>query len=127
MDKVAHFEIPADDMERAKKFYSETFGWDVQFFPQYNYSFVITTPVDQTTMMPKEVGAVNGGMLKRQEPIKHPVITINVKDMNKALASVKKHGGKVIKEQFPVGDMGLSAYIKDTEGNIIGVWQSLKH
>jgi len=57
MNKVAHFEIPADDKERAKKFYNETFGWQITDFPiggDVIYSCAQTVATDETTSIPKE-------------------------------------------------------------------------
>ena len=73
--------------------------------------------------MPKEPGAINGGMMKRQHLVTSPVITINVQDIHEALKKVKKMGGEVIRGKMQVGEMGHAAYFKDTEGNIIGLWQ----
>jgi hypothetical protein len=51
-------------------------------------------------------------------------VTISVADIDAALATVKKLGGKMTGKKMPVGDMGFSAYFEDTEGNIIGLWQN---
>ncbi len=78
--------------------------------------------------MPIESGFINGGMFKRKDkdPIVSPVITISVDDVNVALGSVKSNGGKVMKEPFKVGEMGIAAYFQDPEGNILGLWQTLR-
>lgn len=125
MDKVVHFEIPADDMARAKKFYSSVFGWKTEDVPGMEYTMANTVAVDQKTRMPKEAGAINGGMMKRTAAVKAPVVTINVDDIDKALQKVEKAGGKVIMPKQKVMDMGWNAYARDTEGNIIGVWQTI--
>ena len=127
MDNVVHFEIPADDMARAQKFYHEAFGWKIEAMPEMGYAILITTPTDEQKRRPVEPGAINGGMLKRQSPITAPVITINVKDVDAAVEKLGKAGGKVIRAKMPVGDMGYAAYFKDTEGNVIGLWQSTGH
>jgi predicted enzyme related to lactoylglutathione lyase len=124
MDKVVHFEIPADDPERAQKFYGSVFGWEMEQFPEMEYIMIKTTPVDENHM-PVEPGGINGGMLKRQRPVTAPVITIAVQDMESAMKNIKKMGGEVVRGKMQVGDMGYAAYFKDTEGNIIGLWQSL--
>jgi predicted enzyme related to lactoylglutathione lyase len=124
MDKVVHFEIPADDSERAQKFYRSVFGWETEQFPEMEYIMIKTTPVDENHM-PVEPGGINGGMLKRQRPVTAPVITIAVEDMESAMKNIKKMGGEVVRGKMQVGDMGYAAYFKDTEGNIIGLWQSL--
>ena len=125
MDKVVHFEIPADDVKRAQKFYKDTFDWHINEIPDMNYTIVSTVEIDEN-QMPKERGAINGGLMQRQAPINSPVITINVADIDKALKKVVEHGGHVAKDKFQVSDIGHSAYVKDTKGNIIGLWQNLR-
>ena len=124
MDKVVHFEIPADDLERARKFYTSVFGWKMESVPEMEYILIGTTQVDENGM-PTEAGGINGGMMKRQSPLNSPVITIDVQNMEDAMKKVKQMGGKIIREKMQVGDMGYAAYFKDTEGNIIGLWQNL--
>jgi len=123
MGKVVHFEIPADNLARAKKFYSTVFGWKMNEFPEMQYTMVQTTENDEKGM-PKEPGAINGGMLARQDPVKAPVVTISVDNMDQATATIEKNGGKIIRGKEPVGDMGFAAYFRDTEGNVVGLWQN---
>ena len=122
MDSVVHFEIPAEDTKRAQDFYSKVFGWKITPMPEMDYIILGTTEVDEE-QMPKKSGAINGGMMKRNDKVKNPVITINVKDVDKALGEVKEAGGEVVVEKFEVGDMGYDAYFKDTEDNVLGVWE----
>jgi hypothetical protein len=123
MDKVVHFEIPADNLARARKFYSTVFGWKMNEVPEMQYTLVGTLETDEKGM-PKEAGAINGGMLERQDPVKAPVIIISVDNMDRAAATIEKNGGKIIRAKMPVGDMGFAAYFRDTEGNVIGLWQN---
>jgi hypothetical protein len=123
MGKVVHFEIPADDLSRAKKFYGSVFGWKMSEVPQMEYVMLGTTESDENGM-PRQPGAINGGMLKRQDPVRHPVVTIDVESIDDTLAEVKKNGGQVVREKLPVGDMGFTAYFRDSEGNVIGLWQN---
>src|ERR1700692_2598792 len=85
MDSIVHFEIPAHDPKRASKFYSDVFGWQVTAMEGMPYWSLGTTEVDTTTRMPKNPGAINGGMGKREGPLKGIVVTISVKDIDKAL------------------------------------------
>ena len=91
--------------------------------PEMEYVMVGTTESDENGM-PKQPGAINGGMMKRQDPLKHPVVTIDVESIDKALAEVEKNGGQVVREKLAVGDMGFAAYFRDPEGNVIGLWQN---
>jgi len=63
-------------------------------------------------------------MTKRQDPVKNTVITIDVSDIDSSLKSIEKLGGKVVQKKQPVADMGFTAYFKDTEGNVVGLWQN---
>ncbi len=123
MDKVVHFEVPFDDGERAGAFYREALGWQLTSLPQMRYVLATTTDTDDQGR-PSGSGAINGGMLARQGPITAPVITIGVDDLDDALARVEKLGGTVAIGRQTVGDMGFSAYVHDTEGNLIGLWQN---
>ena len=124
MDKVVHFEIPVDDLERAQKFYKSVFGWKMESMLGMEYIMIGTTPVDEKGI-PKEPGAINGGMMKRQRPVTAPLITIGVEDVEEAMKNVKKMGGEMVRGKIQVGDMGYAAYFKDTEGNIIGLCEKI--
>jgi len=123
MDKVVHFEVPYDEADRAHTFYREAFGWQLQSMPDMGYTMATTTPADESGR-PSEPGSINGGMLAKQGPITGPVIVIGVDDLDDAVARVEKLGGSVAIGRQPVGDMGFAAYVNDTEGNLIGLWQS---
>ena len=123
MDSVVHFEIPADDVKRASAFYKKAFGWDIQQMGGMEYWGLTTTEVD-AERMPKNPGAINGGMGARGGPLKAPVVTIAVKDIDKSIATIEKLGGKAVGKKQSIGEMGFTAYFKDGEGNTIGLWQS---
>ena len=123
MDKVVHFELPADDVARAKNFYQSTFGWNILDVPEMNYVIVRTGEVDEKNML-KETGVINGGMLKKNAVVSAPSFAIDVKDIDAATAKVKAAGGTIVKEKVSVGDMGFIVYFKDTEGNVLSLWQS---
>ncbi len=85
-----------------------------------------TTETDQKTQQPTKAGAINGGLTKRNNEVKNTVITIDVPDIEATLKNVEKLGGKMVRKKEPVADMGFTAYFKDTEGNIVGLWQSAR-
>src|SRR2546428_598666 len=118
--RVVHFELPADNEERAKSFYQKVFGWDISKYPGMEYHVVGTTEVDPKTRMPTQPGAINGGLTKRNNEVKNTVITVDVPDIEAALKNIEKLGGKTVQKKQPVTDMGFTAYFKDTEGNIVG-------
>src|SRR3989304_7865972 len=123
MDKVVHFETPADDIARAQKFYTTVFGWKMNSFPGMEYTILNTVPTDEEGM-PKEPGAINGGMLERQEPVMGPVITINVESIDEALKKIEQNGGEGVWGKEGVGDMGHAASFQELEGNGVGLWQN---
>ena len=122
--EVIHFEVPADNTERARKFYSSTFGWKLQHMPEFDYTMVMTGEHGEDGM-PKEPGYIGGGLAKRGGMVSNVVITIGVDDIEKHLKTIEKNGGKTLQKKQPIGDgtMGFTAYFKDTEGNVIGLWQ----
>jgi uncharacterized protein len=122
--RVVHFEVPADDLERAQGFYREAFGWQLSPIPQMSYTLVSTAPVDDQGQ-PTEPGAINGGMLQRGGPITSPVITVEVENIDRALARIEELGGKTVVGRQAVGDMGFSAYFSDSEGNVVGLWENV--
>ena len=124
MDSIVHFEIPAKDVKRASEFYAKAFGWQFNQFPGFEYWSIGTTMSDKNGR-PTSPGAINGGLGKRGVMAPNAVtVTIGVADIDAALETVKKLGGKQEGKKQPVGDMGWSAYFKDPEGNVIGLWQA---
>ena len=121
--EIVHFEIPADDTERAYAFYRDAFGWQIQPMPELDYAFVTTTPVDDNGR-PAKPGMINGGMFQRNKDLSKPVVTINVDDIDAALARVAELGGTPVGEKAAVADMGWAAYFTDPEGNVMGLWQT---
>ncbi|MGY3378702.1 VOC family protein [Arthrobacter sp. H-02-3] len=119
---VVHFEIPADDEDRAREFYSSIFGWGFQVMPEMEYSLAMTTPMDEHGR-PAVTGSINGGLFRRGD-LTAPVVTIDVDDIDAALASIAARGGSVVREKLEVPGMGWNAYFKDSEGNVVGLWQN---
>jgi predicted enzyme related to lactoylglutathione lyase len=122
-DSVVHFEIPVDNMARAQKFYKETFGWSINAMPEMGYA-ILGTAINNEEGRPTQPGAINGGMLKREDPVKHTVVTIKVGSIDEAEKRIQKNGGKMIRKKLPVGDMGFAAYFQDSEGNVVGLWET---
>lgn len=126
MDKVIHFEIPVDNLRRAKKFYKNAFDWGMNPVPEMEYTLLGTVEVDEKTRMPKESGAINGGMMQRTDIFKAPIITISVENIDEAMKKVESLGGKIVQGKNEVPNMGITAYFQDTEGNILGLWQATR-
>ena len=125
MRKVVHFEIPADDLERAKAFYASVFDWELNTVPVGNgdYTTIVTTPIDPQTQRPTEPGGINGGMTNR-DWAPGPVITIDVESIDDALKEIEAQGGTTVTPRTPIPGMGAFAYFKDPEGNQMGLFET---
>ena len=120
---VVHFEIPADDEGRAREFYSSAFGWRIDAMPELSYAMLMTTPSDETGT-PSVPGSINGGMFRREGHLTSPLVTVDVDDIDASLEKINSLGGSTVQPRQEVGTMGWAAYFRDTEGNIIGLWQN---
>ncbi|MBI5643277.1 MAG: VOC family protein [Deltaproteobacteria bacterium] len=112
MPAIVHFEIPADDVNRAKGFYTKLFGWEFKEVPQMNYWLISTGK-----------GSTGGGMMKRQDPQQKIIDYIDVPDIDKYLKEIERLGGKVLAGKTAVPKMGYFAVCMDTEGNPFGLWK----
>ncbi|HET8961738.1 VOC family protein [Nocardioides sp.] len=122
--RVVHFEIPFDDGDRARAFYRDAFGWQLQEWDEGAYTLVSTGPSGEQG--PEEPGFVNGGMMRRENPGDGPIVVIDVEDIDAALARIEELGGQTLLGRQPVGEMGWAAYFKDVEGNSMGLWQTAR-
>ena len=120
--RVVHFEVPYEDAERAGRFYSSVFGWQIMPMPDISYSMVMTGPSGDTG--PTEPGYINGGMFARREGFTAPNLVMAVDSIDEALMAVEKAGGSVVQSRQPVGDMGFTGYFTDSEGNLVGLWEN---
>jgi len=108
------FEIPADKVERAQKFYSALFGWKINKIRAWSTGTSIPAA---RTLRP------DGGMMKRCDPQQKITNYVFVESVNKAAAKVKKLGGKIIMPKTAVPGMGFFAVCMDTEKNVFAVWE----
>src|SRR5688572_4618976 len=122
MAKVVHFEIPFDDKARAMKFYGDLFDWKLTDMPQMNYVMAQTCAVDEK-QMPKEPGAINGGLFERPKEAPNPTLYVDVSSIEAKLKKVQSAGGKIVTPRTPIPGMGAYARIADTEGNVIGLFE----
>ncbi len=125
---VVHFEIPADDPERAAKFYRELFGWEISRWAASagagggpDYWMVKTVPTDPKGQ-PTRPG-VNGGLMRRMMPGQTPVNYIAVASVDEFARRAERLGAKTVMPKTPVPTMGWFAQLRDTEGNIFAIWQ----
>jgi uncharacterized protein len=116
MPRPTHFEIPADNPERAIAFYQAIFGWAFQKWEGPTPYWLITTGPDS------EPG-INGGLLPRRDPAQPCVNTITVPDLEGTLSAVAAQGGKCVMPRMAVPHVGWLAYCKDLDGNMFGLMQ----
>src|SRR5688500_11310555 len=110
---IVHFEIPADDVQRAQKFYRQAFGWKISDPYKMDYFFVETRK--------KGEEGINGGLMKRKMPDQPFMNYIAVKNIEASLRRVEQAGGGVCMPKTEIGSgMGWIAIFKDTEGNMMG-------
>jgi uncharacterized protein len=124
MDKIVHFEIPADDIGRARDFYSSTFGWKLDDVPGMDYTIIRTVEVDEQ-QLPVEPGAINGGLMKRSSDTPTPVVTVQVDSIDDAMKQIEAAGGRVVAARQEIPGMGAFGYFEDPEGNTLGLWETL--
>lgn len=129
MNRVVHFEIPADDPGRAKKFYEDVFGWEIKKWdspdPEMDY-WLITTGE-------KDMMGINGGLFKRERKPSvsmdhndagNSVITVGVEDIDQIIEKITQNNGEIVEKKMEIPMMGWLIYARDTEGNIFGAMQS---
>lgn len=127
MNPVVHFEIPADDRDRAVDFYASVFDWDIEEMPFEDdvYTSAITSPLDDEYMH-EEPGAINGAIIGRDDVITAPILTIGVPSIDDHVEKIEAGGGSVVVPKGEVPDMGYYAYFEDPDGNVVGLWESLE-
>jgi predicted enzyme related to lactoylglutathione lyase len=131
MPTIVHFEIPSDNIERTKKFYSELFGWKIEKWPGTETGELTSAATGQpmeywmvTTTDDKGNKALGAGMMKRQMPEHHITNYIGVKSVDEYSSKVKNLGGKVVAPKHAVPGMGYFSLCLDTENNSFAIWES---
>jgi hypothetical protein len=116
MPRVVHFEITADDPERAVQFYTSVFGWHIQKWdgPQ-DYWLAGTGPNDQP--------GIDGAIMRREGGMPPVINTLDIPDLDASLEQVTANGGSIAMPRMAVPGVGFMAYCFDTEGNMFGLMQ----
>ncbi len=120
MGRVVHFEIHADDSDRAETFYTSLFGWKVQRFDG---------PIDYRLLNTgSSTPGIDGAIVPRRsegdgEKVVAFVCTIEVDDIADTEKKVAEAGGEQVVDRQEIPGVGFLAYFKDTEGNIFGAMQ----
>ena len=114
-DKIVHFDIPVDDVEKARKFYTQVFGWKFSKADMLGMEYWLINTGS------KEVG---GGLYKKVKPNQVPANYAGVKSIDASMKKFQKAGGKIILEKMEVPKMGWVGMGLDPAGNAIGFWQA---
>jgi len=117
LPRPIHFEIPAENPQRAIGFYSSVFGWKFTKWDGPMDYWIISTGAAP------EPG-IDGGLLPRRDPNQPCVNTVGVANLDESVASVEAHGGSIAVPKMAIPGVGWLAYCKDTEGHIFGMMQS---
>lgn len=120
MTTIVHFEIPADDIDRARKFYSELFGWEIEKWddPKANIDYWMINTTDS-----KGEKGVGGGLTKRMHPQHRITDYIGVKSVDEHSSKVQELGGKIVVPKTPVPGIGYFAVCVDTENNDFAIFE----
>lgn len=114
MGRVVHFEIPADDPERAVGFYRELFGWKIEDANVGMPYWLVTTGEDPQP-------GVDGAIMARGGTANTVTNTVAVDSADETLARVRDLGGEVVTDVMPIPGVGRFAYCKDLDDNLFGV------
>ena len=115
MPAIVHFDISADDIERAKGFYQGLFNWKIENFPGPTEYYMV-----ETTTSAGEKG-ITGGIAKREKAYQKITNFIEVPSIDEYMARVEKLGGKIIEPKATVPTVGYIAGCLDTEDNVFGL------
>jgi predicted enzyme related to lactoylglutathione lyase len=124
MPTIQHFEMPADDVDRAQKFYKDVFGWEMHKWsnpenPEKDYWYFETKDDKGNT-------GIGGGMMKRQSP-EHTITNyITVSAIDEYTSKLEQAGGKAIIPKTKIPDMGFYAVFLDSENNMFGLYEPNK-
>lgn len=117
---VAHFAINADDLDRARKFYAQAFGWRFEAWgPPGFFMIDAGNGADQ-----RPLGSLQG----RRELVEGQRMTgfectIAVPDIAAAEARIRAAGGRIILPRTVIPTVGELFFFRDTEGNVAGAMQ----
>lgn len=113
---VVWFEIPANNVERAKKFYGALLGWKFEKFPAAVHDYWV---IDTGAGADKPAG----GLMPRMHPRQPITSYVPVPSVDESAAKVQKLGGKIMKPKTAVPHMGYFVICTDTEDNEFALWQ----
>jgi predicted enzyme related to lactoylglutathione lyase len=118
MSMIIHFEIPADNLNRARSFYNKLFGWEIYEAPGRKNYLLITSDGQKR---------VSSSLIKRFNPRQTTIIYFDVPSVEEYSAKIQELGGKIVVPKKPIPGVGYFAICHDTENNSFGIWQEDSH
>lgn len=116
MPRVVHFEIPVDDPDRARTFYASVFGWELAGWGDTGYWLATTGPGGEP--------GINGALIRRSDLHAAPVVVVGVTSLEETVRLATAAGAQVLVKRQTIPTVGYSAYVRDTEGNVIGLFEA---
>ena len=127
MNPVTWFSIPSSEIDATGSFYANAFGWDIQAEttePNSDFNYLIALNSAGEITEPDERGRINGCIVKRKTGIEHPVILIEVDDLDDAAAKIQAAGGTIASKTIPMESLNGSFFLaRDPEGNLMEVFK----
>lgn len=117
MNRFTHFELATNDLEKTAQFYRDVFGWKVEKWEGPVDYWLVTSGEDDQP-------GINGGLMEAGGPFQGTINTIEVDDIDAAIARALAHGGEIAMEKGPIPGVGWIAYLKDATGILIGIHQT---
>ena len=117
MNRFTHFELASSDLEKTAAFYRDVFGWQIEKWEG---------PVDYWLVISGDASTpgINGGLMQTDGNFNGTINTIEVDDIDSAIAKVLAHGGEIALEKQSIPGVGYQAYFKDTSGIMVGLHQA---
>jgi hypothetical protein len=117
MNRFTHFELASKDLEKTASFYRDVFGWQIQKWEGPVDYWLITTGDASTP-------GINGGLMQTDGSLTGTINTIEVEDIDAAIAKVLAYGGEIIFDKDAIPGVGYQAYFKDNSGIVVGLHQA---
>jgi predicted enzyme related to lactoylglutathione lyase len=120
-NSVAHFEIFASDVERARKFYERVFGWSFEVAGPPDFYLIVTGPANDPGMTHGLIAKRKGAAV--EGPLNSFRCTVSVRSISESAAAIEAAGGKLRSDIAEIPGVGKVIEFADTENNIACVMQ----
>ena len=117
MNVLTHFEIPVDNVNKAKEFYSNLFDWEFNYMEEMKYLMFNTESEDGKTKL-------SGGIFKKPNESFKVTNYFSVKNLDESAKKVEVLGGKIVVPKTPVPGMGWFVHFTDIDGNLLALWEN---